>query len=217
VKVVGGAAMAVFCCGLAFAAANRAASINLRAGVIVLCGTLGIPLAISFVRPEIFLWYRYTVIVFPLFCFCAGALAAAARWKVVMNVALSTLVLLGLYGTVRYFSWSKSNVKDVAASVERAVDGGVQTIIRPKYFAPMLNYYYRGDACQLDEAYLDSPLGGILDTTSSFVYVSLDVPNEIRDYMDKYFDKITENRFPGEAHMGMVVGVYRQKPVQDNP
>jgi uncharacterized membrane protein len=217
VKAVGGAAMAILCCGLVFAAAGRAASTSVRAAVVVLCGTLGIPLAISFVRPEIFLWYRYTVIVFPLFCLGAGALASASRWKAVMNIAVSVLVLLGLYGSVRYFSWSKSNVKDVAASVERAVDGGVRTIIRPKYFAPMLNYYYKGNARQLDEAYLDSPLGSIVDTTSSFVYVSLDVPNEIRDHMDQHFDKVAENRFPGEAHMGMVVGVYRQKSIHDSP
>ncbi len=216
-KAAGGAAMAILCCGLGFAAAGKATSINLRAAVVVLCGTIAIPLALSFVRPEIFLWYRYTVIVFPLFCVCAGALASAARWRTVMNVAVSVLVFLSLYGTVRYFSWSKTNVREVAACVGRAVDSGVRTIVRPKYFAPALNYYYRGDACQLDEAYLDSSLGGILDTTGAFVYVSLDVPNEIRDYMNEHFDRMREDRFPGEAHMGMVVGVYRQKSVHDDP
>ncbi len=69
---------------------------------------------------------------------------------------------------------------------------------------------------RLDETYLDQPLGEIVDTAAAFVYVSLDVPNPIRDYMDGHFVKVEERRFPGEAHLGMVVGLYRQRPDPDD-
>jgi hypothetical protein len=35
--------------------------------------------------------------------------------------------------------------------------------------------------------------------------------------MDGHFDKIAERRFPGEANMGMIVGLYKQKPEIEEP
>ena len=128
---------------------------------------------------------------------------------------VAVLIGVGVAGTAAYFSWSKSNVRDVAECVGEATKGDVRMIIRPRSFAFLLNYYYRGTAAQLDETYLDAPLGEIVDTAASFVYVSLDIPSEIRNYMDAHYEKVSERRFPGEAHMGMVVGVYRQKPDPD--
>ena len=129
------------------------------------------------------------------------------------GAAAGGLIMIAIFGSVHYMTWQKSNVKDVALFTDKAVTGHkVQIIIRPKTFAPLLNYYYNGTAIQYDEAYLNEPLGEITDTAASFVYVSLDVPNEIRDYMDSHFDKIMERRFPGEANMGMIVGLYKQKP-----
>jgi len=65
---------------------------------------------------------------------------------------------------------------------------------------------------EMDEAYLDTQMGDIVDTAGNFIYVSLDVPNPIRDYMDGHFDKTLEKVFAGTAHMGIIVDVYRQKP-----
>lgn len=212
VKAIGGLAVAVLLSGLAVAAARSAANLYLRAVLLTLGFTLAIPFAISFIRPEIFLWYRYTVIVFPVFSLALAAADLTGRLKPVNAAALSLIVLIGVYGTLRYQSWQKSNVKDVARYVESVTRDDVKIIIRPAYFAPLLDYYYRGDAAELDEAYLDSPLGSVVDTARSFVYVSLDVPNEIRTYMDAHFEKSASRVFPGEAHMGMVVSVYRQPP-----
>jgi len=83
--------------------------------------------------------------------------------------------------------------------------------------ARMLDYYYSGNAVEVDEAYLDTRLGEIVDTTDAFIYVSLDVTNPIRDYMDGHFDKTSEKVFEGRAHMGIVVDVYRQKPDPEEP
>jgi len=175
-------------------------------------GTLLIPFALSFAKPEIFLWYRYPVIVFPLFCLLLGAASAPGRWRGWAIPGAAFLVAAELFGAAHYFSWQKSNAREVARCVDSLAVRGVNILIRPASFAPLLNYYYGGYALQLDETYLDNPLGGIVDTASAFIYVSLDVPNGIRDYMDGHFLKSFERRFPGEAHMGIVVGVYRQRP-----
>jgi len=185
---------------------------NVEALFICLSLSLLIPFGLSFYRSEVFIWYRYTVILYPLFCVLIGC--SASRWKkdAARQFMVSILVIIGAVGTVKYFSWSKSNVRDVAVYTDLVTRDSVKLIIRPPAFAPLLSYYYHGDARQVDETYLDQPLGAIVDTARSFVYISLDVPNEIRAYMDGHFSKIEERKFPGEAHMGMVVGVYAQKP-----
>ena len=185
---------------------------NLRAVLACLGGTLLIAFLVSYVRPEVFLWYRYTVVVFPLFCIATGAASVHPRWRILGLLAAVMLIVLGSLGSFRYYSWSKSNVRDVAVYADSLARTGPGILIRPQSFAPLLNYYYHGTAAQYDEAYLDKPLGGIVDTAAAFIYVSLDVPNEIRTYMDGHFLKTDERRFPGEAHMGMVVALYRQPP-----
>ena len=211
-KIVSGTAIMIFFLTSMKAVLGKSANVAMRGVVLCFGVSLALPFAVSFIRPEIFLWYRYSVIVFPVFCVCIGGVTMIERWKAVTIAAVAILILVGVFGTVRYYSWSKANVKDVAAYVGAAADDSVHIIIRPAYFAPLLNYYYKGDAAQFDEAYLDTPLGCVVDTARSFVYVSLDVPNVIRDYMDNHLVKTAGRSFPGEAHMGMVVGVYRQKP-----
>jgi uncharacterized membrane protein len=180
---------------------------------IILCfiGMIILPFFLSFVKPEVFLWYRYTVIVFPLFCIVLAV--GMEKLKVIGWILVSVWISMNVVGVMHYFSWQKSSAKDVAIFVDEVTQKDtVRMIIRPKQFAPLMNYYYKGKAIEYDEAYLETPLGEIVDTAASFVYVSLDVQNTIRDYMDGHFDKIVEKKFSGEAHMGMRVGVYKQKP-----
>jgi hypothetical protein len=130
-------------------------------------------------------------------------------------LAVAILLFTGTLGTGKYFTWSKSNVKDVASYVQSVADGDVRFVIRPHNFASLLNYYYKGATAQVDEVYLDQPLGGLVDTAASFVYVSLEAQTDIREYMDHHFAKVAERQFPGDAHLGMIVGVYRQRPEAD--
>jgi 4-amino-4-deoxy-L-arabinose transferase-like glycosyltransferase len=212
-QAAAGAALALLAGALVRQALTAPAQRDLRALLLCAGVTVLVPFAISFWIPKIFLWYRYPVIVFPVFCLAAGsALAPAGRRRLGAAAAFVILLAAGIAGTAHYFTWSKSNVREVAAFVQESTEDSVRMVIRPRSFAFLLNYYYRGSAAQLDESYLDQPLGEIVDTAASFVYVSLDVPNIIRDYMDGHFEKVNERRFPGEAHLGMVVGVYRQKP-----
>ena len=180
-------------------------------------GTLLIPFLISFKRPEIFLWYRYTVIVFPIFCLMGAGMAyhMEKRWYGIGLLLL--LICTSMAGMMRYYSWEKSNVKSVVSYVERLTRSDFKLVVRPKLFSPLFNYYYRGDARQADETYLDGSLGPIIDTSSAFVLISLDVPDEIREYIDRHFLKIDERIFPGEAHMGIVVGAYRRSDKLTEP
>jgi hypothetical protein len=208
--VAGGAAMALLAGWAVRAAVRPEPGGALRALLVCVAVTILVPFVVSVWVPKLFLWYRYPVIVLPVVCVALGAAAARTRTA---GWAAALLVVVGLAGAVHYAGWSKSNVREVADYAGQVAGGDdVRFIIRPKPSAFLLNYYYRGTVRQLDEAYLDGPLGAIVDTAAAFVYVSLDVPNTIRDYMDGHFVKVEERRFPGEAHLGMVVGVYRQPP-----
>ena len=211
-RIAGVASAIAFVAAAAVSWFRNPESTNLRVMLACLGGTLLIPYLISYVKPEVFLWYRYTVIAFPLFCVAIGALSTSRifRGRVLLLPAL--LLAAGAMGSYRYYSWSKSNVRDVAVYADSLARSGAGILIRPRSFAPLLNYYYHGAARQVDEAYLDNPLGELVDTAAAFVYVSLDVPNGIRTYMDGHFSKGAERRFPGEAHMGMIVTLYRQPP-----
>jgi 4-amino-4-deoxy-L-arabinose transferase-like glycosyltransferase len=211
-KIVAGAAAAALFAQIVYSSFRRTGEARLQA--VVVCSTVAllIPFAISFFRPEIFLWYRYTVIVYPLVCLTAGGFLKG-RFRNIALFALALLLLTSAINAVRYYSWSKSNVRQIAGYVDTVTRGdSVRFIIRPQSFAPLLNYYYQGKVTQVDETYLDKPLGEMVDTASAFAYISIDIPSTIRRYMDGHFDKNSERIFPGEAHMGMRVGIYRQKP-----
>ena len=173
---------------------------------------IAIPLCVSFVKPEVFVWYRYPVIAFPLFCIAVGGMKTDSVLSRHRFLLIILSVVINLIALNHYYGWEKGNAKEVAGYVQGIIHHDTDFIIRPKEFAPLFNYYYTGDVQQLDETYLDQPLGDIVDTARSFIYISLDVPNTIRDYMDGHFVRQEEKVFPGEAHMGIVIGSYIQKP-----
>ncbi len=191
--------------------------------------TPGVPFILAFFKPEIFLWYRYTVIPLPLLFIAAAGIVSyhadnatgppgAKRFVLPLLTSgpavacIIVLICCGVAGTYTYFHWEKSNVRSVAEYADSVTHRyRVLALIRPGNIAPNLHYYYHGSVPEYDEAYLNTPLGNVIDTIGSFTYISLDVPNEIRDYFDAHFDRIVERTFPGEAHMGLVVGVYRRR------
>jgi len=114
-KIVSGTAIMIFFLTSMKAVLGKSANVAMRGVVLCFGVSLALPFAVSFIRPEIFLWYRYSVIVFPVFCVCIGGVTMIERWKAVTIAAVAILILVGVFGTVRYYSWSKANVKDVAA------------------------------------------------------------------------------------------------------
>jgi uncharacterized membrane protein len=184
-----------------------------RASHIVLVsifGTLAIAFAVSIFRPEAYLWYRYPVIIFPLFCIALGVGVNAIPKTPVQLTLMGILVLFSALGTYRYYHWEKANAKSVTTFVEGVAPESTDVVIRPAYFAGLFNYYYRGNARQVNEGSFDSTIAPALGEANRFVLITLDIPNEVRDLVDSRFEKILERHFPGEAHMGILVGVYRK-------
>jgi hypothetical protein len=120
-------------------------------------------------------------------------------------------VFLAAMSTFRYYHWEKANAKSVAAFVETVASERTDLVIRPSYFQELFNYYYHGKAQQADEGPFDSTIAPAIRTVDRFVLITLDIPNEVREYIDAHFEKVVERKFPGEAHMGVVVGAYRKK------
>jgi 4-amino-4-deoxy-L-arabinose transferase-like glycosyltransferase len=179
--------------------------------LVSLFGTLAIAFAVSMFRPEAYLWYRYPVIVFPLYCITLGVGVKVIR-KTHLQFALAVVFVLFLaLGMYRYYHWEKANAKSVATFVEGVASERTDIIIRPVYFAELFNYYYRGSARQVNEGPFESAIAPALQNVNRFVVITLDIPNEVRDLIDSHFEKILERDFPGEANMGILVGVYRRK------
>ncbi|MEK6570534.1 MAG: glycosyltransferase family 39 protein [Bacteroidota bacterium] len=179
--------------------------------LVSLFGTVTIAFGFSFFRPEAYLWYRYPVIVFPLFCMVLSVGLNLIR-RIPLRLLLAGIyVFLAAMSTFRYYHWEKANAKSVAAFVETVASERTDLVIRPSYFQELFNYYYHGKAQQVDEGPFDSTIAPAIRTVDRFVLITLDIPNEVREYIDAHFEKVVERKFPGEAHMGIVVGVYRKK------
>ena len=215
VAITGGGVIVLGMVLMLLGSRGREEGMAVRWILVVLGVTLLLPYVISFWMSKLFLWYRYPVILLPALLMAFGAITV--RYRLLGSIVAAVLLSVSLAGAIGYFSWSKSNAREVAEYAgETAARDDVRFIIRPKTAAFLLDYYDHGTVRRLDETYLDQPLGEIVDTAAAFVYVSLDVPNPIRDYMDGHFVKVEERRFPGEAHLGMVVGLYRQRPDPDD-
>jgi hypothetical protein len=179
--------------------------------LVSLFGSLAIAFVVSVFRPEAFLWYRYPVIIFPLFCIALGVGVDAIPKTYLQFVLAGVFVLFSAVETYRYYHWDKANAKSVATFVEGVASEKADIIIRPSYFAELFNYYYRGKAQQVNEGPFDSTIAPALQNANRFVLITLDIPNEVRNLIDSRFERVLERDFPGEANMGILIGVYRKR------
>src|SRR5206468_62372 len=53
-----------------------------------LCFSLALPFAMSFYRHEAFVWYRHTVILFPIFCVVLGGVASQQKNKTALQLLI---------------------------------------------------------------------------------------------------------------------------------
>jgi hypothetical protein len=64
----------------------------------------------------------------------------------------------------------------------------------------------------VDEGPFGSTITRAIKNVDRFVLVTLDIPNEVRDSVDSHFYyRILERVFAGEAHLGILVALYRKK------
>lgn len=175
---------------------------------LLLFGTLITAFAISFYRPAFYLWYRYPVLLLPLFfALVTLGLARIPRPVVRWAIALLFVVSQGA-GYVQYLGWEKANPRAVGAYLDSLRLTRSDLIIRPWYYADLLEYYYWGKAAHGEERLGIDGLEPAFARRTRIVLITLDTPNSLRDWMDRYYPRLSERRFPGDSHMGIRVGEY---------
>jgi len=172
---------------------------------------------ISLYRPEIYVWYRYPSVVLPLFFAAVGVGCSFLRPSILRWFLVGLLLSTQAMGVFKYSSWDKANPKYVAAFVTSLDLGKGDVLIRPWYFADLLNYYYRSTVTQLEEADGIDKLEPMIRKSKRVVLITLDIHNDLRDWMTTHYDQLEEKHFPGESHMGILVDVYRGGVPRDIP
>jgi len=171
-------------------------------------GALLLPFAISYVLPQIFgAWWRYTMAVYP-----AAIWLAARGWNLWPRwgraASAAALVLLMAAGDVHYFTgYQKGNVKQAAELVANLPITDTVLIV-PAYLGPLWRLYYRGPLLTIHEAGMDE-MAPELGRFGRAIFVTLDVPNAVKDAMDARYRLIEQRRYPADFHLGLLVAVYR--------
>jgi uncharacterized membrane protein len=201
--------------GLAFAAAlmmglrrgPRSAILWLSVGLIV-------PWLLSIWNADIFVWYRYPVIMLPAFALwvASGVLGPTSdvqrrTWDVACRTILMAVLLSSqAWGAWIYFhSWQKANPKSVVAYVHRIRQPG-SVVVRPDYFADLFNFYDQGTTLAVDEHLLDSPDRRTALRGKNLIFIAFDVPSDpVGDALLTEFKPVSARYFPGTAHLGITV------------
>ncbi|MGB9773196.1 MAG: glycosyltransferase family 39 protein [Bacteroidota bacterium] len=210
-SIAGFALLLLFIHGLSFRKEMNATLVSL----LLLPPTIGF--LISLYRPEVYVWYRYPSVVLPLFFAAVGVGYSFLRPSISRWFLVALLLGTQAMGVLKYSSWDKANPKYVAAFVTSLDLGKGDVLIRPWYFADLLNYYYRSAVTQLEEADGIDKLEPMIRKSKRVVLITLDIHNDLRDWMATHYDQLEEKHFPGESHMGILVDVYRGGVPRDIP
>jgi len=169
---------------------------------------LGVPFALSYWKPPVYVWYRYPILIYPAFLLiCAGGIMQVPS-RVGRIILVALLVAIDGVGLRHYIAhWDKANPRAVVSYIsQRAADGDV--IVRPSYFRDLFAYYFEapGRRSLVDEHILDSDAVRARLRGRRIWFVCFDVPrDEIRDALLHQFSVLSARDFPGYAHLGVTV------------
>jgi hypothetical protein len=167
---------------------------------------LGLPFALSFWKPHLYVSYRYTYIVYPAFVLLVAHGLQAIRVRVVQVGMAAFLLVLTASGTHAYFTrWEKANPMSVARYVgERATTR--TAVVRPAYFAKLFDFYYRGAGQVIDEDTLDSTAARRAVADRPMIFVAFDVPSDpVGDALLAERRVLSAHAFSGHSHLGVHV------------
>ncbi len=175
--------------------------------VCYLGGALLLPFLVSYALPQMFVAWRYTMAAFP-----AALWLAARGWNLwpaaARAVSAGVLIMVLAAGDLHYFTgYQKGNIKQ-AAELVAGLPAGDTVLIIPAYLQPHWNLYYHGPLPTIPEAGIDE-IAPSLARYKRAVFVTLDVPNAVKDAMDARYLPIAERRYPAAFHLGLLVAVYR--------
>lgn len=171
-----------------------------------LIGMLLLSLSAGWLEPQASAHQRYWLALLPL-----TLLLAARGWKYLpgsFRGVVCVLCLAGVLGTtIHYFSrWQKGNVLQAVRIVEAQASSSAVLIV-PPYMQPLWRYYSRLSLPLVDEQGIDG-LAPILERHSRAVMVTLDVPNPVRDALDRRFTVLGRTHLPADFNLGILVTFY---------
>lgn len=165
-----------------------------------------LPWLLSYWKWGIFLWYRYTIHMYPAFLIllAVGALSLQRkrlRFGVLALVMGSQLLGLGYY----FHGWQKANPKDVVAYIESIAAPGTR-VIRPLYFSYLFDFYNQGKLETIDQHTLDSEVKREGLKRQPLILVSFDVPSDpIGEALRQRYPVKSSRTFSGFARLGITV------------
>jgi uncharacterized membrane protein len=179
--------------------APRAASLWLVLG-------LGLPFALSFWKPGLYLWYRYTSLIYPAFILCVVSGLVSIRPQWLGRLSLCFFLMAELWGCGYYLrGWEKANPKAVVAYVNDHLTSHT-VVIRPAYFSDLFSYYYKGSAPVLDQHLQDSEDQRARFGGKDILLIAFDVPSDpVAEAFRAEFKTTAARDFPGFAHLGITV------------
>ena len=195
-------AAAVFCAAgltLGFRRVPRAVVLWLSLG-------LGLPFLLSYKVPALYLWYRYTSLMYPAFLLWVVAGWGPLRPVWLGRAGLGLFIAVGAWGCHYYFiGWEKANPKAVVAYVDSQVTAN-SVVIRPAYFSSLFSYYDTRSASVFDQHLQDNAESRRRFRGRDVILVAFDVPSDpIADAFRSEFKTVASRHFSGFAHLGVTV------------
>ncbi len=181
-----------------------------RAGVIWLGVGLGIPWLLSLWKPPVFVWYRFTIHMFPAFVLVLSAGLFAFRNRLVQATLIVLILGSQVWGAWTYFNaWQKANPKAVVQYVHW-LKRPETVVVRPFYFADLYSFYDQGTTPAVDEHLLDSAEKRAALKGKNVILIAFEVPSDpVAEAFLSEFKPLSARYFPGTAHLGITV--YRLK------
>lgn len=197
--------------GLLFAAALIA---GFRKGPVAAIYWLGaglaIPWALSLWNHNMYVWYRYPILMLPAFVLLVAAGLMEFKPGSLRGLAIGACLASQLWGCWFYFvRWQKANPKSVIQYIHR-IEQPDSVVVRPVYFTDLFNFYDQGMTRAVDQHLLDSPQNRAMLRGKDILLVAFDIPSDpITEALCSEFQVVSSRSFPGFDHLGITV--YRLK------
>jgi len=171
---------------------------------------LGLPFVLSYWKPGLYLWYRYTSLIYPAFVLCvvSGLVSLRPRW--LGRLSLCFLLIAEMWGCIYYFrGWEKANPRAVVAYVSDHVTPDA-VVIRPTYFSELFSFYTKSPPPVFDQHLQDSVEKRARFRGKNVLLIAFDVPSDpVTDAFRAEFKTVEARYFPGFAHLGVTVYTLR--------
>lgn len=169
-----------------------------------------VPLLAGVFIPEVSAHQRYWMAALPF-----AILLSVRGWRAfptwARSLAATSMLAVFSISTVFYFThWQKGNIRNAVEDV-RAIAVQNAALIVPRYMQPLWCFYDKSGLPLIDEDELDVMLPKLAGRSEA-IFVTLDIPNPVRDAMDAHCTVVARQRYPADFHLGIVLTRYKLQP-----